>query len=182
VPEGYVPVAALQELRRELQALKSPPPEQPKAPDIFEDPEGYQNFQQQQVRTALLNTTLNISEEVTRAAVGSELVDQAQQWGAQQFQANPALYQQFISQRNPYGFLVQQYQRDQVLSKLNADPKQVEAFLAWQQAQQQLQEQPAATPSPQPVAPPPSIASAPSAGGVQQIATGPGVAFSEFIK
>ena len=62
VPEGYVPVKALQELREELKALKQAPPAAPQppapVPDVFEDPEGYAAYQQH----ALLNHSLNVSE------------------------------------------------------------------------------------------------------------------------
>jgi hypothetical protein len=186
--QTMVPLTALHETRdkvraleAELQRLRPQQQSQPEVvPDIWEDPEGYQNHLAQTVRQATLNATLNLSEELVRQSAGNETVDAAQQWGQQAFQANPALFQQFISQRNPYGFLVQEYQRQTALSKLG-DPKDIDAFLAWKAAQAQIQQQPAQA-TPQPEAPPPSIASAPSAGGVQTIATGPGVAFSELIK
>lgn len=182
-----VPLKALHETRDQVQQLKAEldrlrqPAQQPQAsqvPDIFEDPEGFVAYQNAQLHTATLNTTLNISEEMTRAAVGQETVNEAQQWGEQVFAQNPSLYQQFLQQRNPYGFLVEQYKRATTFAKLGDDPSQIEAFLAWKQASQ-------ATPqhsSNQVSTPQRSIASAPSAGGMQHIATGPGAAFDSFIK
>jgi hypothetical protein len=182
--QTMVPLTALHETRDKVRALEAelqklrPQQQADPVPDIFEDPEGYQNQVAQTIQQATLNATLNLSEEMVRQSSGNETVDAAQQWAAAAFKANPALWQQFISQRNPYGFLVQEYQRHTALTKLG-DPKDIDAFLAWRQAQAQLQPAQAA---PQPATPPPSIASAPSAGGIQQIATGPGVAFSEMIK
>ncbi len=179
-PEGYVPVAALQEIRKELQALKNPPPQQETVapPDLFEDPEGFVRYQNLQLHAATLNTTLNISEEMTRQSAGAETVEQAMQWGAQAFAQNPAFYQQFLSQRNPYGFLVEHFKRATTFAQLGDDPNEIKAFLAWKAAQKA----PPAQATPQPGVPSPSIASAPSAGGMQHIATGPGEAFNSFIK
>lgn len=184
-----VPLAALHETRDKVKSLEAQlasltqpqRQQQPSVPDMFEDPEGFQAHIAGSVNGAVLNTTLNISEEITRQSVGNDLVDDVQRWGAEEFQRNPALAQQFYQQRNPYGFLVQQYQRQQSLSKLGDDPKQIEAFLAWKQAQEQLQQQPAQA-DPQQAEPPQSIASAPSAGGLQTSSIGPGVAFAETIK
>jgi hypothetical protein len=183
-----VPLKALHETRDELKALKAQleaiqqpqQPQQSKVPDIFEDPEGFVAHQNAQLHAATLNTTLNISEEMTRAAVGQEAVNEAQAWGAQAFAQNPGLYQQFVSQRNPYGFLVEQYRKATAVAKLGDDPAEIEAFLAWKQSQQGAP--PPAQATPQQPTPPPSIAAAPSAGGMQHIASGPGAAFDNFIK
>lgn len=180
-----VPLKALHETRDEVKALKaqleSLRQPQPEVPDMFADPEGYQAHQRSELQNAILNERLNLSEEIASQQYGEDAIEQAKQWGMQAFQANPALYQSFISQRNPYGFLVAEHRRQSMLSQLGSDPKQIEAFLAWQQAQQAPAAAPAAPT--QPVERPTgSIASAPSAGGVQHIATGPGVAFDNVIK
>jgi hypothetical protein len=182
-----VPIKALHETRDKVNALEAriqqltQSQQQPQqAPDIFEDPEGYQSNLNQSVDFKVQNVLLNLSEEMVTERVGTDVVEAAKQWGDQAFRANPSLFQQFISQRNPYGFLVQEYQKQTALTKLG-DPKEIDAFLAWKAAQAQVQQQPAETPIQQPT-PTQSIASAPSAGGMQQIATGPGVAFSETIK
>jgi hypothetical protein len=199
VPEGtpkeepiMVPLAALHETRDKVKALEAqleqfrprPQPQQPVAiPDPLDDPEGYHLFQEQRVQQAIFNNTLNISEEMARGTHGDELVNAAQQWAQQQFAANPALYAEFSQQRNPYGYIVQQYQRQQMLSRLGGDPKEIEAYLAWKQASAATQQQPAApAANPATPAPPRSIVDAPSAGGVQHTASGPGVAFDEVIK
>jgi hypothetical protein len=182
-----VPLKALHETRDEVRSLKAQldalnrpqTQQQPQVPDMFEDPEGYQAHLANQVQQTIFNQTLNISEEMTRQAVGGELVDQATEWARQVFSVNPAAHQIFASQRNPYGWLVSEYQRQLAMSQIGTDPKQIEAFLAWQQAQKA---QPAATPQPQPQRPTGSIATAVSAGGAQHTAMGPGVAFDNVIR
>jgi hypothetical protein len=170
----------VQQLKAELDRMRQPIQQQPQVPDMFEDPEGYQAHLAQSLQATVFNQTLNISEEMTRQQVGNELVDGATAWARQVFQANPTFYQVFAQQRNPYGFLIGEYRRQQALSQIGGDPKEIEAFLAWKQAQ--TAQQPGATPQPQSRRPTGSIASAPSAGGAQHIATGPGVAFDSVIK
>lgn len=150
-----VPLAALHETRDELKALKArlegsqPKPEAPTVPDIFENPEGYQSHIQTQISQALTNERLNLSEELVRQSAGDEAVNAAQEWAKQQFHSNPALAQQFYSQRNPYGFLVKEYQRQQALASLE-DPKELEEFRAWkaQKANPAQAPAPAAAPAP----------------------------------
>jgi len=182
-----VPLQALHETRDEVKALKAEleklrpvsQQEPQQAPDIFENPEAYSAYLQNQITQATLNERLNLSEEMARQSAGDEAVTAAQEWGKQQLAANPAFAQTFYAQRNPYGFLVNEYRRSQTLAQLgNADPKEVEAFLAWKAAQTQPGEQPNPEPSP---APPRSIASAVSAGGLHTIATGPTAAFDEIF-
>jgi hypothetical protein len=185
-PEGYVPVGVVQELREVIRTLKNPAPqtEQPQAqqvPDIFEDPEGFQNYQTQMVQRAIYSERLNISQRFATQQYGAETVQAAMEWGQAKCAADPAFNAAVMSNPDPVGYAVQTYQREQAFGKLGGDLKQIEAFLAWQQAQQA---QPAAQSAPtQPVErPTSSIASATSAGGVQHTAVGPGVAFDNVIK
>lgn len=183
--QPMVPLAALHETRdkvrdleAQLAALKpkaQPQPQVPQAPpDVFEDPDGFSQWQQQQIA----NVRLNISEEMARDKFGDELVDAARDWATAQFQANPAFAQEVLSQRHPYAYAVKVYQKQQSLSQLGDDPTEIQAFLAWKQAQSAQPAAQAAQPQP---APPKSIAAAPSAGGVQHTAVGPGVAFDNMI-
>lgn len=146
--QPMVPLAALhdtrdkvRDLEARLAAMQQPQPQGQQIPDIFEDPEGFVRYQNTQLQAVTLNTTLNISEEMTRASAGNETVEAAQQWGAQAFPANPALYQQFISQRNPYGFLVEQYRRATAFQQLGDDPAKIEEFVKWREAQSAPQAQ-----------------------------------------
>ena len=184
-----VPIQALHETRDKVKDLEAriaalqpqqAQPQQQQVPDMFESPEAYTAYLQNQISQVALNERLNLSEEMVRQSAGDETVNAAQEWGRQQMASNPAFAQEFYGQRNPYGFLVQRYQRHALMSQLGDDPKQIEAFLAWKTAQGQVQQQPEPQPSPAP--PPRSIASATSAGGVSHQAIGPGVAFGDAIK
>lgn len=150
----------LEQFRRATQPQPQPAP----IPDPLDDPEGFAHYQRQAIEQASLNTTLNISEEMARQAHGDDLVSAAQQWAQSQFASNPSLYAEFTRQRNPYGYIVKEYQRQQMLSQVGDDPKDIEAFLAWKQAQTAVSQQQAAPPAAPPT-PPRSLASAPSAGG-----------------
>jgi hypothetical protein len=183
VPPGFVPVAALQELRKEMQALRqqqaAPPPV---PPDPYEDPEGYTAHQEDQ-RIAI---NAQWSQRLAVATHGEDAVNRAQQWAADRFERDPVFRQQSLAHPDPFGFAIVEHQREQAL-QMFTDPKTLESFRAWQAAQMgqpPAAQQPAPAPSPgvpQPTAPPPSIASAPSAGGVQHVPSGPGQAFSAVI-
>ena len=146
-----VPLKALHETRDELKALKaeldriqqaSQQPHQPTPiPDMFEDPQAYTAHIQNQIAQVTLNERLNTSEELVRQSAGDETVNAAQEWGKQMLSSNPMFAQAFYQQRNPYGFLVAEYQRQQTFAQIN-DPAEVQAYLAWKQQQAQ----PKATP------------------------------------
>lgn len=185
-----VPLKALHETRDEVKALKAQlealnrpqaPQQAQQVPDIFEDPEGYQNYQTQIVQRAIYAERLNISQRFATQQYGAEIVNAALEWGKAKCASDPAFNAAVMSDPDPVGYAVQSYQREQAFGKLGGDLKEIEAYLAWKQAQQA---QPAAQPAPTPpvARPTPSIASATSAGGVQHVAVGPGVAFDNVIR
>jgi hypothetical protein len=148
----------LRELERKLQVQQPQP--QPEVPDVFADPEGFYGHIQQTIVQATLNDRLNLSEEMVRQSAGDETVNAAQEWGREQIASNPMFAQQFYSQRNPYGYLVSEYQRHTSLQKLGNDPKAIDDYLAWKAAQ-------AAAPPPAPPVPE-TLANAQSARGSVQ--------------
>lgn len=173
-----VPLAALHETRDEVKALKAqlaqfqqqpqaPEPIQP--PDPIEDPEGFAQFQEARLQQVLLNQTLNTSERFAKKEHGVETVEAAKQWSLQRFQADPLYQQQVLRDPDPYERIVADYRRDQLFSQVS-DPSEFEQFRAWKAANGQLQQQqggqPPPPPNPTPAIPPPSLASAPSAGGI----------------
>jgi hypothetical protein len=185
-PEGYVPVSVVQELRKEIKALRAPPPSPPApAPDFESDPSGAWAYQQQQFQQQLLNERLNSSERFARREHGAETVDKAKAWALERMQADPLYYQQLIANADPYEAAVQDWKRDQVLSSMKDGD--LDAFLAWksgQAAQPQAQPSVAAAPVaiPPPPTPPRSLASAPAAGAAKpgDIPVGPGAAFDKL--
>ena len=185
-----VPLAALHEVRDEVKTLraklaeadKPAPVEAPPAPDMFADPEGYEAYQARQAAFMATNVKLDLSEDLAREKHGDELVNQAQQWAAQRFQADPVLAQRITSDRNPYKALIAEYQRDQMVSQVT--PDDWSQFQAWKAAQAQAQTAaPVAATPVQPVAAPPrSIAAAPSAGGQSHVALGDEALFNDIFK
>lgn len=182
-PEGFVPVGVVQAMREELNAFKrqqnqTPPAAPQPAPDVYADPEGFAQYSQVQV----INERLHWSYKVAEAAHGAEVVQQAQQWAEQRYAQDPVFAQRAQAQPDPYGWAIDEWKRDQVLSKLS-DPQLIDKFLAFASGQQAASAALAAPPAPppSPAAPPPSIASAPSAGGAQHVPTGPGQAYGAVI-
>lgn len=171
---GFVPFAAvlderdkrkkLEQENEELRKQNQTPVQHQPAPDMFEDPEGYRAHQAGEAHRLALNVKLDLSEDMARGVHGDELVDKARDWAVQKFQQNPGYQAEVFSQRNPYNFVVAQYQRDQIASSVT--PDEFAQFTAWKQAQAGLTPAPAApTDNPSPAKPPPrSLASAPSAG------------------
>jgi hypothetical protein len=157
---AMVPVTALQQERERRQAIERQLEQErtrPEVPDLYQDPEAFAAFQQQQAQSVALNVKLDLSEDMAREKHGDEAVDQARDWALAKFASNPAFQQEVMSQRNPYGFVVNQYKREQMLASVN--PDDLAEFQAWKAAKAN----PLSHPSP-PIAPPRSIASAPSAG------------------
>lgn len=164
VPDGYVPVAALQEIRREFQAFKQSIAQQPALPppDPYEDIEGYQAHVQDQIAA----TKFSYSQRLLVATQGQEVAEQVQSWAAQKANEDPIFYQRALSTEDPFGFALSEWKRDQVLTRLSADPRLLDSFLSLASGQAAPAPQPGVqAPIPQPPTPPRSLASAPSAGG-----------------
>lgn len=181
---GFVPIAVVLDTRDKLKAAEAElaqyrAQQQPQqVPDPIEDPEGSAAYQQALTQQAVLNSKLDISEDLARDKHGDATVDAAKDWALQKFSQSPAYQAEVLSQRNPYAYVVKEYQKEQTLQKLGT-PDDIDGYLAWKAAQTQLQQQAAEAAPSQPTMPTRSIASATSAGGVSHVATGPGVAFGD---
>lgn len=165
----HVPITALlderdkrRSLEQELQRLREAqkPVEQPARPDMFEDPEGYEAYQEQKVQQQIYQTNLQWSERIATVQHGEETVSQAKQWGFERCNNDPYFNAKVAASPDPYGFVIAEYKREQIAS--NVTPDDFAQFQAWRAAQTQLQ----ADTKPVPQVPPRSIASAPSAGGI----------------
>lgn len=167
---GFVPLAvALDERDRrkkvEAENERLRAAQQPQEPIDIYDPEQLAAQQQGQ----LLDVKLNFSEEMTRDKFGDELVDKARDWATQRFISNPEYQQEVLKQRNPWKYVVEQYQRDQIASQVSTS--EFKQFRAWQAAQSALAAQTPAAPvaaQTPPVQPPTSLASVVSAGSITQ--------------
>lgn len=175
---GHVPITALMDERDKRKAAEDRLRQyetQEQGPYIDEDTAAV-------VHNATLKVKLDISEDLAREKHGDEVVDQVIAWAQSQFQNRPGFYAEVMSHRNPYGHVIQQYQRDQMVSQLT--PDDFAAFQAWKQTRAQAPAQPAAAPAaPSTPTPPRSIASAPNAGGTKpgEQPVGPGVAFDSIF-
>jgi len=168
-----VPLTALHETRDKVKDLEArlaklqPQPAPVEIPDRYEDPEGYEAYQEAVIQNRLLNITLNTSERFAKKEHGAETVEAAKAWATQRFASDPLYQQQVLADQDPYERVVTDYRRDQLFSKVS-DPSEFDAFLAWKAANATLAATPpgAAPPNPTPTIPPRSLASAPSAGGI----------------
>lgn len=183
--QPMVPLAALHEVRDELKQLKAEAErnrqnhqEQPqKQIDPWEDLEGALGQQAAQFQQQLYQQQVAMSERFARQAHGDETVNAAIEWGKAKCEADRYFNAQVMQSGDPVGFAVQQFQRDQIASKV--DLSEFEQFQAWKNAQAAAQ----GTPQPETSEKPPrSIASTPSAGGLQNIAMGPEAVFDEEFK
>lgn len=153
-----VPLAALHEerdkrkadaerlkvLEEELQALKTPQQQQQekaKAPDMFDDPEGYNAYWENRLtqvqesnQQQLMNERLNISERYAVKEHGQEVVDSMKAWFVERVQRSPGYQVEVLSQADPYEFAIKEYQKDQLVNSV--DLSEFEQFKAWKAAQE----------------------------------------------
>lgn len=161
----------LEETKRKLaeyEAAKVHP-----VPDPAEDPRAFAAYQQQQVQQVLWNERLNMSEAIARQTNGDAVVDEAREAFAQAVKTSPALYADMQRQPNPYAFVVQWHQRQKLIDEIGNDPAAYRTRMMEQLRAEMAAQAPTAgaptTPKPNL---PPSMASAPSAGGADLTSKG----------
>ncbi len=170
--EGFVPIGAVLDERDKRKALEAelaqlrakPAPIQ--MPDPYEDPEGYAAAQQAQVGGALYQINLRYSERLANVEHGAETVTAAKEWGFAKCETDPYFNAKVAASEDPIGFVVAEYRRDEIASKVN--PSDFQEYQAWKAAQATIAQQGAQPPPPNspPAIPSPSLASAPSAGSI----------------
>lgn len=185
-PEGFVPLAALTALRDEFKAFKQQhaAPAQP-PPDPYEDFEGYQAHEANQ----RAGERFGYSFELLQARHGEETAGKVQQWAFGKAESDPQWYQRALSMRDPFGFALEEYNRDQALVLLS-DPKLLEQFRAFQSGQgpalgaPQAPQPTVVSAPPQSPTPPRSMASSPSAGGAKpgEVQLGPEEVFGSVFR
>lgn len=154
------------ELRRQLES--QPKPAAQRAPDPYEDPVGYNDFVQAQVKQTEWNMRAEMSGRFAEQKYGKEKVDAAVEWAREQGVKDPYLGPRVQSQASPVEFVVEEYERSLVLQTLSGKglDAYVEEQIAARAAQGGIVSQPAGQPVIQkPASPPRSLASAPNAGG-----------------
>lgn len=132
-----VPIKALheerdarQELRREVEQLKTmlsqAPAEPVEVPDPIDDPEGYAQFNRQQMQDMLTNERLNLSENYAVRTHGADAVEAAKSWFATQ---NQNAKNEILSQPDPYEYAIQEQKRQSLTEQLSADPDKLDRVL-----------------------------------------------------
>ena len=150
--------------RDALRAQQVQPPVQ--MPDPYEDPEGFAAAQRQVNDRQLYETRLFFSEQLASVKHGEDTVKAAKEWGFAKCDSDPYFNAKVAASQDPVGFVVSEYKREEIASKV--DLPEFEQFQAWKAAQGQLQQQGGQPPPPNaaPSIPTPSLASAPSAGSI----------------
>ena len=158
--------------RKMAEMQRQQPQEQPRAPDMFADPEAFAAYQARQQDARLWQVKVEMSQVMARQAHGSETVDAAVAWWAERERSNPALAAQIMREPHPVEHAVREYRRHQLLEAAGdvSDPVAAIRALAAKHGltiAEAAPAAPAAPPSPtQPQKQPPrSLAAAPSAGG-----------------
>jgi hypothetical protein len=95
-----------QELERELEELRKPK-EEAKAPDVLDDPEGYQSFQESQLDAKVNNVKAEMSQFYAEKEYGKEKVTAAFEKFSEMVKDNPSLYQKAVSSVSPYHEIVE---------------------------------------------------------------------------
>lgn len=106
-----------QELERQLEELKKPKEPENK-PDIFEDPDGYQQYQQSQIDSKITNVKAQMSEFMAAREFGKERVESAFGKFSEMVKDNPALYQQAVNAVSPYHEIVEIVEKAEKFEKM----------------------------------------------------------------
>lgn len=181
-PEGYVPIGVVQELRKEIQALK----QQPQQPQTQFRPgeEGYEEEQAIIAHESLIAGRARVQVARTYAVKthGEDTVNQALEWASRRADSDQTFARESMAADDPVAFAIEEFEYHQALGKLR-DPQARAAFMAALSGQAHAPSAAASAPAapPQPAAPPPSITSAPSAGGAQSIPMGQQAIFDATI-
>lgn len=163
VPDGYVPVSVVKELRDEIRSLKSaPPPVQNTMPqeELYPDEDTLKI-----VNGSLRQQAMQFSRTLAEDKFGSDTVQTAYDWAFERCNADPAFNLAVANSPHPYKFIVEEHRKNISLQELGTvDPETVRQFKQWQAAQAQLAPAAVAPVAPATPIPPRSIASETSAG------------------
>ena len=183
--QRQVPLAALKEEREKRQALERrlnefesrmgqapQPAPQPvrKAPDPYEDPDGYNAYVQSTVAQTEWNMRAEMSGRFAEQKFGRETVEQAIAWAQAEGAKDPTLGQRVTLQASPVEYVVQEYKRSQTLQALG--DKSLDDYIQEQAvAKGWIVSQPGAEGSapiqkPSSPTPPKSLSQAPGNGGI----------------
>lgn len=113
-----------EELRRS-QIQQQPRPEPKPAPNVFEDPDGYTRYVQDQQSSHLqqsrLEARFELSETLMRDKMGDERFDELRKWALGKTQ-DPAFEAKMMGSKHPWGEASRLFDQERVLSQVGADP------------------------------------------------------------
>jgi len=123
-----VPLAALLEVRQELRQLREasqPRPAPQPMPDVFEDPAGYSQRMQDELRTATTASKLEMSRFMADREFGKENVDAMME----HFNNHPEQTQAFLKTASPFHTAMEQFNSQRVAQEIGNDPAAYRAKL-----------------------------------------------------
>lgn len=106
--------------------------EQPKAPDMFLEPQKYQQYSEERAKQAAFDATANMSEMLARREHGDEVVDESVEIFKGLAAQNPALVQSMRQSRDPYQFVIDHAKKHKVVTEIGDDPDAYRANLRQQ--------------------------------------------------
>lgn len=126
-----------QELERQLQTLTQKQNTTPQeAPDVFDDPEGYQQFHASQMQQAVMQTKSEMSWFMAEREFGQDAVKEADAWVRQQ---PPAVFQQLAASPSPYHAAIDAMKRERAMNALKDHDYDIEKLIASRAPQEPVQ-------------------------------------------
>lgn len=176
---GFVPLAAVlderekrQKLERDLEEARAvlarfnQQQQAGEAPSIYDDPVAYQQSIEARLEAQAFQIREQMSERFATQVHGAEALEAAKQWGIETAKNDPYFKARFVSQADPFGWLIAEQQRDLVAKDPAAFARKWAEENGYAPIPQQAQQPAPVQPVARPAAPPRSIASAPSSSGV----------------
>lgn len=152
------------ELRQALAQLQRQQTEEPLS--IYDDPVAYQQSIEARLEAQAFQIREQMSERFATQVHGVEALEAAKQWGIETAKNDPYFKARFVSQADPFGWLIAEQQRDLVAKDPAAFARKWAEENGYAPIPQQAQQPAPVQPVARPAAPPRSIASAPSSSGV----------------
>lgn len=122
---GFVPIAAMMDerdkrraLEAELAQYRNQQAQPTNAPDPFDDPQGFAQYQTQHVEQRLTQERFAFSDRFARKEYGAEAVDTAVQWAQERAQQDPVFAASYMRESDPIDWIVQQHKRDSMISQI----------------------------------------------------------------
>lgn len=152
--EPTVPLAVFKSMRDDLKHQldsirnqmdrREQPREAPKVPDMFEDPQGYQQYMQQQVQGATTQMKLEFSRFHAEREFGKEAIDEVMEY----FNQHPQLSHQFMTEASPFHAAKAYVDAQKTAQEIGSDPaayrakleKDIRAQIEAEMAAKQVQE------------------------------------------